>query len=481
MAGNMQDNFDENGNPIRCSFCGKEQGQVRRLVKGPTNIFICDECVAACSEILEESLASDFMDAARNGKLPGFLNDHGQAASQPAVDPEAEGFELEDDRQVITHVPTPHEIYDELSAYVVGQEDAKRAMSVAVYNHYRRVIEGGAAVSAFDEVSGMGSQFDDDMDEVELAKSNILLLGPTGTGKTLLAQTLARILEVPFAIADATALTEAGYVGEDVENILLKLINAADGDIERAQVGIIYVDEIDKIARKAENLSITRDVSGEGVQQALLKILEGTVASVPPTGGRKHPQQELLQIDTTNILFICGGAFVGLDKIIADRVGNKGVGFNSEIAGPTSVDENDLLRQVLPQDLNAFGMIPEFVGRIPVITSLNELSEEDLVRILVEPKNALVKQYTRMFEFEDSRLTFEPAALTAIAHEAVEHGTGARGLRSICERVLMDVMYDLPEHNGATTVTVRASDIAGETRPEIVEVADATAQVALSA
>ena len=436
MAGNMQDNFDENGNPIRCSFCGKEQGQVRRLVKGPTNIFICDECVAACSEILEESLASDFMDAACNGKLPGFLNDHGQAVGQPAMDPEAEGFELEDDvRQVITHVPTPHEIYDELSAYVMGQEDAKRAMSVAVYNHYRRVIEGGAALSAFDEASGAGSRLDDDMDEVELAKSNILLLGPTGTGKTLLAQTLARILEVPFAIADATALTEAGYVGEDVENILLKLINAADGDIERAQVGIIYVDEIDKIARKAENLSITRDVSGEGVQQALLKILEGTVASVPPTGGRKHPQQELLQIDTTNILFICGGAFVGLDKIIADRVGNKGVGFNSEIAGPTSVDENDLLRQVLPQDLNAFGMIPEFVGRTPVVTQTQALDEDDLVSILTEPKNAVVRQYRKMFQLEDVELEFEDAALHEIARSLRKgHRTAPAHLRVTCQK-----------------------------------------------
>ena len=465
MAGNMQDNFDENGNPIRCSFCGKEQGQVRRLVKGPTNIFICDECVAACSEILEESLASDFMDAARNGKLPGFLNDHGQAASQPAVDPEAEGFELEDDaRQVITHVPTPHEIYDELSAYVMGQEDAKRAMSVAVYNHYRRVIEGGAALSAFDD--GLDSQLDDDMDEVELAKSNILLFGPTGTGKTLLAQTLARILEVPFAIADATALTEAGYVGEDVENILLKLINAADGDIERAQVGIIYVDEIDKIARKAENLSITRDVSGEGVQQALLKILEGTVASVPPTGGRKHPQQELLQIDTTNILFICGGAFVGLDKIIADRVGNKGVGFNSEIAGPTSVDENDLLRQVLPQDLNAFGMIPEFVGRTPVVTQTQALDEDDLVSILTEPKNAVVRQYRKMFQLEDVELEFENAALHEIARMALARKTGARGLRSICEDVLQQTMFDLPSEEGVTKVIVTEASVKGEEQPQ---------------
>ena len=437
MAGNMQDNFDENGNPIRCSFCGKEQGQVRRLVKGPTNIFICDECVAACSEILEESLASDFMDAACNGKLPGFLNDHGQAAGQPAMDPEAEGFELEDDvRQVITHLPTPHEIYDELSAYVMGQEDAKRAMSVAVYNHYRRVIEGGAALSAFDEASGAGSRLDDDMDEVELAKSNILLLGPTGTGKTLLAQTLARILEVPFAIADATALTEAGYVGEDVENILLKLINAADGDIERAQVGIIYVDEIDKIARKAENLSITRDVSGEGVQQALLKILEGTVASVPPTGGRKHPQQELLQI------------------------------FNSEIAGPTSVDENDLLRQVLPQDLNAFGMIPEFVGRTPVVTQTQALDEDDLVSILTEPKNAVVRQYRKMFQLEDVELEFEDAALHEIARMALARKTGARGLRSICEDVLQQTMFDLPSEEGVAKVIVTEASVKGTEQPQ---------------
>ena len=465
MAGNMQDNFDENGNPIRCSFCGKEQGQVRRLVKGPTNIFICDECVAACSEILEESLASDFMDAARNGKLPGFLNDHGQAASQPAVDPETEGFELEDDRQVITHVPTPHEIYAELSAYVMGQEDAKRAMSVAVYNHYRRVIEGGAALSAFDD--GLDSQLDDDMDEVELAKSNILLLGPTGTGKTLLAQTLARILEVPFAIADATALTEAGYVGEDVENILLKLINAADGEIERAQVGIIYVDEIDKIARKAENLSITRDVSGEGVQQALLKILEGTVASVPPTGGRKHPQQELLQIDTTNILFICGGAFVGLDKIIADRVGKKGLGFNAELPESKKHAEAELLAQVLPEDLNKYGMIPEFVGRIPVITSLDELSEEDLVRILTEPKNALVKQYKKLMEYDEVELEFQPEALEAIADKAIERNIGARGLRAVMEGILTPMMYDIPSDPTVVKAVITKDCVEGRSGPEL--------------
>lgn len=459
MAGNMQDNFDENGNPIRCSFCGKEQGQVRRLVKGPTNIFICDECVAACSEILEESLASDFMDAARNGKLPGFLNDHGQAAGQPAVDPETEGFELEDDRQVITHVPTPHEIYDELSAYVMGQEDAKRAMSVAVYNHYRRVIEGGAAVSAFDD--DMGSQFDDDMDEVELAKSNILLLGPTGTGKTLLAQTLARILEVPFAIADATALTEAGYVGEDVENILLKLINAADGDIERAQVGIIYVDEIDKIARKAENLSITRDVSGEGVQQALLKILEGTVASVPPTGGRKHPQQELLQIDTTNILFICGGAFDGLDKYILRRTDKSALGFGSALKDNSTEAERALLRKVEPHDLVKFGLIPELIGRLPVITVLDDLDEDALVRVLKEPRNSLVKQYKELLGMDNVELTFTDEALHAIARKTIERKTGARGLRSVMESILLPIMYEVPSDATIIRVTVDEDTVEG--------------------
>ena len=449
-----QDNFA----PIHCSFCGKTQDQVRKLVRGPSNIFICDECVAACSEILEESLAQDFMAQG----MPDL------SELEQEFEVEDEGYETPVASSLIKRVPTPHEIYDELSAYVMGQEDAKRAMSVAVYNHYRRVLEGEAASENATDDAPLGEHAvdaADDVDTVELAKSNILLLGPTGTGKTLLAQTLARILEVPFAIADATALTEAGYVGEDVENILLKLITAADGDIERAQIGIIYVDEIDKIARKAENLSITRDVSGEGVQQALLKILEGTVASVPPTGGRKHPQQELLQIDTTNILFICGGAFVGLDKIISDRVGNKGVGFNSEIAGPSSTDENTLLHQVLPEDLNAFGMIPEFIGRTPVITQTCALSEDDLISILTEPKNAIVKQYRRMFRLEGCELEFEPEALREIAKLALARKTGARGLRSICEDLLQQTMFDLPSEENVAKVVVTPAAVRGEEQP----------------
>ena len=366
--------------------------------------------------------------------------------------------QIEGDKDLLLdNLPTPPEIFAELSKYVIGQEHAKKALSVAVYNHYKRVALG------VDSSDG----------EVELAKSNILLLGPTGCGKTLLAQTLARILQVPFAIADATALTEAGYVGEDVENILLKLITAADFEIESAQIGIIYIDEIDKVARKAENLSITRDVSGEGVQQALLKIIEGTEASVPPQGGRKHPHQELIKIDTTNILFILGGAFVGLDKIVSERIGKKGIGFGAEIKKPHSRQSSEILLKTLPEDLNRYGMIPEFVGRIPVICSVDELTEDELVRVLTEPKNALVKQYARMFSFENTKLTFTEPALRAIAEEAVKRGTGARGLRSICEQVLLDTMYDLPGNTTISEVVVTPEAVRGEGKPTVIHKTEA--------
>ena len=450
-----------NDEGIYCAFCGKSPDEVTAMIAGPNGIYICDECISVCADAMMRDLGLSGSFEGREEAPRAARGTRG--TREPAFEAEVVSDDAEPTpADILGNLPTPHELYAELSEHVVGQENAKRALSVAVYNHYKRISLESEAQEG----------------DVELAKSNIMLLGPTGSGKTLLAQTLARTLRVPFAIADATTLTEAGYVGEDVENILLKLITAADFDIPRAEIGIIYIDEIDKIARKAENLSITRDVSGEGVQQALLKIVEGTEASVPPQGGRKHPQQELIHIDTTNILFILGGAFVGLADIIGQRVGKKGLGFSSEIPKSKKHSEAELLAKVLPEDLNKFGMIPEFVGRIPVITALNELSEDDLVRILTEPKNALVKQYKKMFEFEDSELEFEHDALVAIAHEAQEHGTGARGLRSICERVLQNVMYDLPEHEGATRVVVRASDIEGATAPEIVPAdgSDAPAQ-----
>lgn len=427
---------------IRCTFCGKTPDQVNAMISGPDGIFICDECISLSAEAMMADL-----------NLRGLESDALNHVLQVTADVD-DNDRSDSGAPVLENLPTPRELFEQLSEHVVGQEEAKRALSVAVYNHYKRVSLGEAA----------------DSGDVELAKSNIMLLGPTGSGKTLLAQTLARTLKVPFAIADATTLTEAGYVGEDVENILLKLITAADFDIPRAEVGIVYIDEIDKVARKAENLSITRDVSGEGVQQALLKIVEGCEASVPPQGGRKHPQQELIHIDTTNILFILGGAFVGLPDIIAERVGKTNIGFGSDMPESKRAADAELLTQVLPEDLHKFGMIPEFVGRIPVVTALKELSEEDLVRVLTEPKNALVKQYTVMFKYEDSDLVFEDDALTAIAERAIEHQTGARGLRSICEKALMDVMYELPEHEGHTRVVIRRSDIEGTTKPVIEQV-----------
>ena len=405
--------FGEGGELLKCSFCGKTQKQVKKLIAGP-GVYICDECIDLCNEIIEEELSE-----------PTDLS--------------------------LGDLPKPREIFGFLDDYIVGQDHAKKILAVAVYNHYKRVQ------------TGRGTS-----DDVELAKSNILLIGPTGCGKTLMAQTLARMLNVPFAIADATALTEAGYVGEDVENILLNLIQAADYDIKKAETGIIYIDEIDKVARKSENPSITRDVSGEGVQQALLKILEGTTAAVPPQGGRKHPHQEFLQIDTTNILFICGGAFAGLEKVIENRIGGVSVGFGADIRSAGEKDLGALFSGVLPEDLIKFGLIPEFIGRLPVIGTVSQLEIDALVRILVEPRNALVKQYQKIFEFEDIQLEVSDEALVAIAEQALERGTGARGLRAIMEEVLLDVMYDLPSDEVAGTVVVDINTVRDRSKPTVL-------------